>query len=65
MTTSPKNLIQISASEQCEDKEQCSDTKKSILMKFFHLILKHVYQFGVSRPIQYNLPKVSGAVGAM
>lgn len=23
------------------------------------------YQFGVLRPIQYNLPKVSGAVGAM
>ena len=58
-----KILIQIS--EQHEDKNQCSDTKKSILMKFFHLILKRFYQAGVLRPIQYNLPKVSGAVGAM
>ena len=37
--------------------------KTSILMTFFHLILKRFYLFGVLR--QYNLPKVSGAVGAM
>ena len=61
--TSSKILIQMS--EQHEDKNQCSDTKKSILMTFFHLILKRFHLFGVLRPIQYNLPKVSGAVGAM
>ena len=34
-------------------------------MKFLGLILRRFYQSGVLRPIQYNLPKVSGAVGAM
>ena len=65
VTTSQKSFIQISVFEQFEDKNQCSDTNKSILMKFFHLILKRFSQFGVLKPIQYNLPKVSGAVGAM